>query len=321
VNRGGLCIVWGLAAAGSLLAVSSVARAETDAERGLAIYKRGLSLFSAGDYAAAAQELEKAYALSRHPNNLYYLGECQRRLGELRASHESYRRFAETQGVEKRAELMSKLERMRWERRARLSVSSAPGGAQVSLDGKVLGVTARDGSALQVTIAGGRHVLRLSREGHDATERELAAEFGEPIALSFALRAVERPASTASASRTACPAPLEKGCPSIDRCWSRRSSFLLGAGISAALLSAGALAVGIAYNKRYNDDVQGSANLPTYYGVSALGYALAAVFAGASATTFWLYHRELKRGEERKPRLALAPYFDGGPQLLVGGAF
>jgi hypothetical protein len=153
-----------------------------------------MARYRAGDHRAAAALFEEALAHPRGPRGRaasvlrYNLGECYRRLGELRKSHGHYTAHAESLAPAARARLLEKLERLRFERPCPVSVATSPGGALVVVDGAERGRTPADGSPLQLSLAGGRYRLRVELPRHQTHRREVVAEFGEAQALSFTLR-------------------------------------------------------------------------------------------------------------------------------------
>ena len=86
------CRVWITVGALALVQTGGVvdAAAPQNKTRALRLYRQAQKLFEQGDYRAAARDHEGSYALNPHPNNLYFIGEAYRRLGELRKSHAYY---------------------------------------------------------------------------------------------------------------------------------------------------------------------------------------------------------------------------------------
>ncbi len=75
-------------------------RAEETSERRAAAaeFKRGKQLYAAKDYDAALSAFQHGYELYPLRGFLVNIGQCQRRLGQLRDAAESYEKFLEEQG-------------------------------------------------------------------------------------------------------------------------------------------------------------------------------------------------------------------------------
>jgi hypothetical protein len=113
----------------------------------------------------------------------------------LRRSHAAYARYAATLPQGEREAFARKLATLRWHADVALSIATAPPGATVRIDGVARGTTPQDGTALSLTVAGGKRVVELLLEGHEPARRTLVAEFGEPRALSIVLHPFPRPAA------------------------------------------------------------------------------------------------------------------------------
>lgn len=162
-----------------------------------------------------------------HPNKLYNIAECYRRLGKTRQSHSYYARYARTLPADKQATFVKKLSKLRWSKPCALSVASTPGGASVSIDHKQVGITPAGGTPLTVNVAGGQHQLELGLAGHRAVRRQVTAEFGESLAFSFALEPLPRPMTLTLRSNVKAARVILDGrdageCHSSSRC--RRAS-------------------------------------------------------------------------------------------------
>jgi hypothetical protein len=71
----------------------------SDATRALQLNDTGSELYAAGNYAAALQTFERAYALVAEPNLLFNIAGCHERLGERSQAIEYYRWFLSSPGV------------------------------------------------------------------------------------------------------------------------------------------------------------------------------------------------------------------------------
>ena len=172
-----------------LLLVANPVAAEPDRKGGARIlYQDGMSLYEHGQYREAILKFEAAHALHPHLNNVYYMAEAFRRLGQLRKSHEYYSRYAAMLSGANQADFQVKLKKLRYERDCMLSVASQPGGGDVSIDGARVAETPKDGTPVTFTIKGGAHDMEIRLVGYRPVVRKVEAQFGEPIALSLALK-------------------------------------------------------------------------------------------------------------------------------------
>ncbi|HMI85830.1 MAG TPA: PEGA domain-containing protein, partial [Polyangiaceae bacterium] len=189
--------------------------AQTDAvERAKASFKAGATAYAAGEYLAAIQALDAAYALTPIPAIGFSLAQAERR--QYFVAHERehldralllFRRYVEqvpTGG--RRADALDALSQLEplaamapssattsaaerdAVRRTRLMISSEAPGASISIDG---GPPA--GSPLIREASPGKHHVEVTAEGFYPEQRELTAMAGDLIPEVVALR--ERPAT------------------------------------------------------------------------------------------------------------------------------
>lgn len=150
-------------------------------------FERGTALYQEARYAEAAAAFQAAYEAVPNGVVLYNVGQCYEGLGDLPRAIDAYRDYLrKVPGAEDRATveaLVAGLE-ARWEaqRRPRVSVTSAPPGALLSVDGEARGPTPWAGP-LEV----GAHQLELAREGSLPLQRSIEVRAGEPLTLELAL--------------------------------------------------------------------------------------------------------------------------------------
>src|SRR5262245_35194985 len=105
-------------------------------------FKTGVRLFDEGKYSEALAEFEQAYALESHPLVLYNLAAAHRALSQYAQAVDFYRRFLdEGKGVVRPRQLARGERELAEVLRliARIEVTTAPEGAVVSVDGRVVG--------------------------------------------------------------------------------------------------------------------------------------------------------------------------------------
>jgi tetratricopeptide (TPR) repeat protein len=217
-----------------LLALSGThALAANAAERTAArrAFERGSRLYQQARYAEAAAAFEEAYRAVPNGVVLYNLGQCYEKLGELEKALSSYREYlrlvpkAEDREVVQTviASLEGRLEALR---RPKVTLSSEPSGALVSLDGQERGAT-----PWSEPVEAGKHELLLALKGYQPLRRELEVRAGEPVQLHLVLTPV--PEMT--------PAPVPAVAPSSPR---GRTWTWVAAGAAGAA-AAGAVTLGL----------------------------------------------------------------------------
>jgi len=178
----------------SIAGTSSVATAKPGKkEQALKLFKEAKRLYDDGQYRKAIPRFGSSNDLYPHLNTVYYMAEAYRRIGELRAAHKHYSRFAAMLSDDKQAEYRVKLKKMRWERPCKLSVASQPGGAEVKVDGKTVAQTPPDGTPVNLMIKGGSHQIMVTLKDYEPVTRKMDGEFGEPLALSVVLKPAAKP--------------------------------------------------------------------------------------------------------------------------------
>lgn len=105
------------------------------------LFAKGMKHFKGGRYDQALKRFLESDALVTHPNKLYNIAECYRRMGKLRKSFAYYFRYTKTLPPDKREAFAAKLLKLRTAKPCALSVVSTPGGASVTVDGKSVGTT------------------------------------------------------------------------------------------------------------------------------------------------------------------------------------
>jgi tetratricopeptide (TPR) repeat protein len=107
-------------------------------------YERGLSLFSSAEYVLALVEFERAYQLSPNYRVLYNIGQVRIQLARYARALEALTQYLKQGGdaidPERRAAVEKDLQ-MLSERTAKLGVTCNEPGANITLDGIVIGVT------------------------------------------------------------------------------------------------------------------------------------------------------------------------------------
>jgi hypothetical protein len=162
-------------------------------------YERGLKLYGDGEFLLALVEFERAYQLSDNYRVLYNIGQVRIQLGRYAKAKEALEAYL-TQGGSKltaeRAEAVRKDLATLAERTATLSVKTNQDGADISLDGKVIGTSPL---AAPVVVDAGEHSLVLHKSGFYDKSQSLTLAGHDDLELSLDLApiSVEGPAQVA----------------------------------------------------------------------------------------------------------------------------
>lgn len=236
----------------SILLGSNVASAQPvdDASRAAArqLGYEGVNAYAAGDYAAASERLERAYAILRVPTVGLWSARSLARIGKLVAASERYQEVgrlplpdvepevhkkAQTDAQEERTALLPRLGHIR------IVVSTAPASSpsSVTLDGQAL-PAAVIGTELPVD-PGTRH-LEL-RMGERTVARDVAVAEGESQRVELAL--VDEPVAAPVPAVEPMRAPET---PESDRGSTMRTAGWITVGVGTAGVVFGAIMGGIA---------------------------------------------------------------------------
>jgi len=176
-----------LAVALSAPAAAQPAKA-TAHDRARKLYDEAMELYRAEQYRQAINRLAAAQVLRDHENHLYHLSRCYQKLGQMRQAYDYSRKYvrhlpaARQQGTLRLAE-----KKLRWDPLCKVSISSAPSGATVLVDGKPRGETG--GKALVLSLRGGERKVEVRLDGYSSDQWAPTLEFGEPRSRRFDLQA------------------------------------------------------------------------------------------------------------------------------------
>ncbi len=171
-------------------------------------YTEGTEHFNAGRYAEALASFERAFAMRSNPVVLKPIAECHERLGNVPQAIAALERYLrELPTAPDHAQLEARLATLQ-QRPARVSVTSTPDGAQITVDGE--GRPQRTPSA--VDVAPGHHRISATLTGYRATEREIDTAPGAPASVDVTL---EREAGGASAVTPPVTTPGRRVSPAV----------------------------------------------------------------------------------------------------------
>jgi hypothetical protein len=180
----------------ALVVAAGTARAGEDPRKAAGEhYQRGLEIVSehcrlpqgCGDYQAALDEFEQAYALSPNFEVLYNIGQANLALGRPRKAIDALERYL-ADGSEKvppvrRAEVERQIAQLE-SSFGQLGVTTEPSGARVTVDGADIGTTPL--SAV-VKVVAGTHVVSASRPGAATVTRVVTLTEGQQETVNLAL--------------------------------------------------------------------------------------------------------------------------------------
>ena len=195
-----------LAGAALALLLSSPALAADDVTVARVAFDRGAKLYRAGKYREAIGQFEAAYRAKPHGAIHFNVAQCRERLEEWPAALRSYHDYLrEVPEAADRAAVRAAIGRL--ERRLAangqqaLLVYSDPPGAEVRLDGKVLGHT-----PVHTTLSPRRYQLTMALDGYQPEEREAVLTPEAAWVLDVVLRPASTPAPRPAAAAVAPPA-------------------------------------------------------------------------------------------------------------------
>jgi len=134
-------------------------------------YARGLTLYGDGEFLLALVEFERAYQLSNNYKVLYNIGQVRIQLGRYAKAKEALEDYLKAGGTSLTAERTQAVNKdllTLAERTASLNIVTSETGADISLDGKVIGTSPLDAPLI---VDAGEHNLVLHKPGfYDAAQ-------------------------------------------------------------------------------------------------------------------------------------------------------
>src|SRR4051812_42022924 len=128
-------------------------------------YARGLSLYGDGEFLLALVEFERAYQLSNNYKVLYNIGQVRIQLGRYAKAKEALEDYLKAGGANLSADRTQAVHKdlaTLAERTASLNVVTPEAGADISLDGKIIGTSPLTAPLI---VDAGEHNLVLHKSG------------------------------------------------------------------------------------------------------------------------------------------------------------
>lgn len=248
----GLSLASGVARAEETPPIDAAAasdKAELDKAQAASFLNNGNTLFEKGDYAAALAKYEKAYATYASPKILFNIGEAHNKLEHPVEAAEAYERFlaeAKTDPASPAAKkVRERLDALK-AKLAYLEVTGDPIGAELKLDGKVVGTLPL---AKPLRVKPGQHDLAAAKPGFEATKLSVDAPKGvtTPVEVKLGLPKVaaseETPPIGPAAEEATTPRPIARDEPVTSKWWFwgaiGLAAVAAGTGIAVAASSGG----------------------------------------------------------------------------------
>lgn len=189
-RRGSAVVLWLLVACMASAAapvLAQPAQPNPQADEARRRFQAGVQQYNQGNYPGALAEFEVSYRLAPNPRLLYNIGLAQKglhRYGEGIVSLEGY--LAQNQNLPAdRIELVQKLLAEMRPFVTAVAISGLPPGAEVRIDGRVIGKAPLKPVQLQA----GNYVLEATAEGFASGRKEFTVHQGQPLAVELGLTA------------------------------------------------------------------------------------------------------------------------------------
>jgi hypothetical protein len=167
------------------LASPAAAQTKADLARAHQLDKEGAKAYGEGRYADAIRAFDEAYHLGGPPFELWNIAKCHLRLDQPEQAGEMLEKYLATPNLPKddREEAAAQLDQLK-KRPSKLTVSSSPSGANVSVDNKpVPGVT-----PLSVDVPPGSHTVTVSAPTGVPYTHQVEARYGRALSIDAPLR-------------------------------------------------------------------------------------------------------------------------------------
>jgi hypothetical protein len=194
------------------LALPVAASAQDDVRaRARDSFAQGVQRYEAHEYQGALEAFEEAYRLSPHPTVRVNMANCYERLQRPVEALNHFELFLqEAQGASRpqRREVEAAIRRLRG-RIGEVTLSVAPDGAQVTIDGT------EAGSGVPIRLSVGSHQVEVRREGFRTGHREIQVQAGQTQRLAIELErappavAVTPPTPPTPVAPEPTPEPIE----------------------------------------------------------------------------------------------------------------
>ena len=153
-------------------------------------YARGLSLYGDGEFLLALVEFERAYQLSSNYKVLYNIGQVRIQLGRYAKAKEALEDYLKAGGANlspERTQAVNKDLATLAERTASLNIVTREVGADISLDGKVIGTSPL---SAPLVVDAGEHNLVLHKSGFYDSAQSVTLAGQDQLELTVELKPI-----------------------------------------------------------------------------------------------------------------------------------
>ena len=197
-------------------------------------YARGLSLYGDGEFLLALVEFERAYQLSNNYKVLYNIGQVRIQLGRYAKAKEALEEYLKIGGSNlstERTQAVNKDLATLAERTASLNVVTKEDGADISLDGKVIGTSPL---TAPVIVDAGEHTLVLHKSGFYDSAQSVTLAGHDQIDLTVELKPI--PVATQAKTNEGRPsqAPVKHSNTAMWATWGATGALAVTAGVFGA---------------------------------------------------------------------------------------
>jgi tetratricopeptide (TPR) repeat protein len=195
-------------------------------------YTRGLSLYGDGEFLLALVEFERAYQLSNNYKVLYNIGQVRIQLGRYAKAKEALEDYLKAGGTNlspERSQAVNKDLATLAERTASLNIVTREVGADISLDGKVIGTSPLTAPLI---VDAGEHNLVVHKSGFYDSAQSVTLAGHDQLELTVELKPIPVAAQTKSGdARTAQPPPAKTSRTPMWVSWAATGTLAATAGV------------------------------------------------------------------------------------------
>jgi len=195
-------------------------------------YARGLALYGDGEFLLALVEFERAYQLSNNYKVLYNIGQVRIQLGRYAKAKEALEDYLKAGGTNLSAERLQAVNKdlaTLAERTASLNVLTSEVGADISLDGKVIGTSPLSAPLI---VDAGEHNLVLHKSGFYDSAQSVTLAGHDQLELKVELKPIPMATQAKSGdTRTTQAAPNKASHTAIYASWGATGALAVTAGV------------------------------------------------------------------------------------------
>jgi hypothetical protein len=150
-------------------------------------FRQGVKLYQEGDFNGALVEFRKSYEAVPNAGVLYNVGQSQYQLNDYAGALGTFESYLAKGGTSvpkaRRTEVEREIQTLK-ERTAHLHITSNQDGAEVTIDGEVVGVTPL---ATDPVVSIGKRTIHVAKSGFTAADKKVEVAGGEVLPISLDL--------------------------------------------------------------------------------------------------------------------------------------